>query len=104
MCVLRGDQPFEAIVRRAPLLCVEILSPSDTASEMLERVEDYRSMGVGTVWVIDPRRRTASVGSADGVMRPAKMELAVAGASIRLTLREMFAQLDRLEGVAPRES
>lgn len=98
LCVVKGDQPFEEVVRTPPLLCVEILSRDDTASEMLERMEDYRLMGVGTVWMIDPRRRTASIIDAKGAMHKADVELSVPETKIRLGLDLLFTQLNRLEG------
>lgn len=98
VCVVNDKQAFEAIVRTPPLLCVEILSREDTASEMLERVEDYRLMGVSTVWMIDPRRRTASIIDASGVIRRVEAELTVPETKIRLGIDDLFAQLNRLEG------
>ena len=65
ICVVRRETPFEAIVQTAPLLCVEILSRDDRMSEIQERIEDYFSMGVRTVWVVDPRRRRAYLVQAD---------------------------------------
>lgn len=44
-----------------PDLAVEILSPSNTASEMLEKIDDYLTAGCRLVWVIDPERRTITV-------------------------------------------
>ncbi len=96
VCVTRSEDPFEAIVRVPPLLCIEILSREDTVSEMMERVDDYLHMGVPTVWMIDPRRRKASMIDAEGNSHNVQ-ELLVPGTAIRLTLTELFAQLNRLE-------
>lgn len=96
VCVLRANQPFEAIVRRAPLLCIEILSREDRATEMMERVDDYLLMGVPTVWMIDPRRRRASMIEVSGNYANVE-ELTVPGTAIRLSLEALFAQLNRLE-------
>src|SRR6201999_91484 len=41
-----------------PLLVVEILSPDHSYSDTQERAQDYMGMGVGTVWIIDPKTRT----------------------------------------------
>src|ERR1700742_4721622 len=32
VCVLAGDAPIEQILRYPPLLCIEVLSPSDTVA------------------------------------------------------------------------
>lgn len=45
----------------APDLAVEIVSPSNSASEMVEKVADYLTAGVRLVWVVDPSSRTATV-------------------------------------------
>jgi Uma2 family endonuclease len=51
--------PRDPIVRRAPFLCVEILSREDTVTRLNEKLSDYFQMGVRYVWVIDPLTRRA---------------------------------------------
>src|SRR5271165_5182252 len=51
-----GAQPD--VIVDPPLLVIEILSPDDSYSDTQERAEDYRAMGVGTVWIIDPKTRS----------------------------------------------
>jgi Uma2 family endonuclease len=43
----------------APDLAIEILSPSNTASEIERKVLEYLDAGTLMVWVIDPETRTA---------------------------------------------
>ena len=50
-----------ALPRLAPDLVVEILSPSNRAGDVQERLRDYFDAGVRLIWVVDPRRRTAAV-------------------------------------------
>jgi Uma2 family endonuclease len=50
----------------APDLVVEVLSPSDRAGEVLNKVGDWLTAGSRLVWVIDPARRRARVYRADG--------------------------------------
>jgi Uma2 family endonuclease len=45
----------------APDLAVEVISPSDTYSEVEEKVDDWLAAGTRMVWVINPRRRTVTV-------------------------------------------
>jgi Uma2 family endonuclease len=52
--------------RFAPDLAVEVLSPTDRAGKVLEKVADYLNAGSQLVWVIDPDRRQARVYRADG--------------------------------------
>ena len=44
----------------APDLAVEVLSPTDTAEEVEEKVDDYLNAGCPLVWVVNPRRRTVT--------------------------------------------
>jgi Uma2 family endonuclease len=48
-------------VTQPPFLCVEILSPEDTAVETLEKVREYLGFGVTWVWVIDPVSRAGQI-------------------------------------------
>jgi len=55
-----------------PDLAVEVLSPSNKPGEMREKMDDYFTAGVRTVWIVDPRRRTVTVhapGEAPRVLR-----------------------------------
>jgi Uma2 family endonuclease len=53
-----GAQPD--VIVDPPLLVIEILSPEDSYSDTQERAQDYRAMGVETVWIIDPKTRTGA--------------------------------------------
>jgi Uma2 family endonuclease len=47
-------QPEEQILRTPPLLVIEIISSEDLLCRYLEKLSDYRKMGVTSIWVIDP--------------------------------------------------
>ncbi len=49
----------------APELCVEVRSPHDRWSELIQKVSEYLAIGVQEVWVIDPERRRVYVYFAD---------------------------------------
>jgi len=55
-----GQDP-DAFAPLAPDLAVEVLSPDDRPRYVLDKVGDYLQAGVRLVWVIDPRRRTATI-------------------------------------------
>jgi Uma2 family endonuclease len=40
---------------------VEVSSPSNTWTEIQERVDDYLAAGTRSVWVVDPPTRTVTV-------------------------------------------
>jgi Uma2 family endonuclease len=46
VCAVLASDPVESIVRRAPFLCVEILSPEDRVSRLNERISDYFNIEV----------------------------------------------------------
>jgi Uma2 family endonuclease len=45
----------------APDLAVEVLSPTDRFTAVMEKVQDYLANGTRLVWVIDPIGRSAAV-------------------------------------------
>ena len=44
-----------------PNLAVEVISPSNTAREILDKVEEYFRVGVERIWVIYPSQRLVYV-------------------------------------------
>jgi Uma2 family endonuclease len=53
------------LLEGAPILAVEILSPSDTQENIAEKVDTYLSAGTPLVWLVDPHFRTVTVHRAD---------------------------------------
>ncbi|MCS7300720.1 MAG: Uma2 family endonuclease [Fimbriimonadales bacterium] len=45
----------------APDLAVEIVSPSDSYADILEKVDELLQAGTVAVWVVDPKRRSVEV-------------------------------------------
>jgi Uma2 family endonuclease len=69
VCVVTGKPEGETgrrIVTKPPFLCVEILSPEDTAVETMAKVREYLDFGVSWVWVIDPVSLSGQVHSRAG--------------------------------------
>lgn len=60
VCVVLGE-PDGQIFRQPPFICIEILSKDDRMTEMQQRINDYLTMGVGYVWVLDPSSRQVYV-------------------------------------------
>jgi Uma2 family endonuclease len=50
-----------SLIEGAPLLAVEVLSPTDTHEDISEKVEWYLAAGTPLVWVMDPDFRTITV-------------------------------------------
>lgn len=47
--------------RLAPDLIVEVLSPSDSTSEVVAKLEMYQEAGVLLIWLVDPDKLTVTV-------------------------------------------
>jgi Uma2 family endonuclease len=92
--VLRGGTKVSRIVREAPLICIEVLSPEDTWTRMRARLNDYLGLGVEHVWCFDPEAREVRQYTADGFTKIAEPELTVSGTAIRVNVAEVFAVLD----------
>lgn len=84
-----GPQPD--VLTDPPLLVIEILSPVNTYSDTQERAQDYREMGVETVWIVDPKTRTGRMCS--GVDWTEAVRLQVAGTPIFVDLDAIFSQV-----------
>lgn len=83
-----------ALPRLAPDLAVEILSPSNRAGDVQERLRDYFDAGVRLIWVIDPHRRTAIAYHPDAPVELVGTDGALDGGNVlpgfRVPLAELF--------------
>lgn len=86
---MAGPQPDTLV--DPPLLVIEILSPDDSYSDTQERAQDYREMGVETVWIIDPKTRTGRM--CTGASWVEARRLTVAGTPLFVELGEIFSQI-----------
>jgi Uma2 family endonuclease len=94
ICVLHRSDAFEEIVRKAPLLCIEILSSGDSLRSLQERVNDYAAMGVPNIWAVDPWGRAGYYASPRGFVQPEDGMLRILNTPIAISLAEVFAELD----------
>lgn len=53
----------------APDLAVEVVSPTETAEEVREKVRDFLTAGTPLVWVVYPRTHEVIVHTSDGLAR-----------------------------------
>ena len=84
-----GPQPD--VLTEPPILVIEILSTEDTYSDTQERAQDYRAMGVETVWIIDPKTRTGRMCSGAKWVESARLE--VKGTQLHVVLADIFSQI-----------
>jgi Uma2 family endonuclease len=95
VCLISPDDRDERIVRIPPVLCIELFSSDDTLSAIARRSEDYLSMGVPQVWMIDPWKRTAFDLNREGI-KEVQQALTIPGTAVTVELSTLFAELDDL--------
>jgi Uma2 family endonuclease len=59
----------DRLFKFAPDLAIEVLSPSERASELEERLHDYITAGTTLIWIADPVRRTVMTVASDEPVR-----------------------------------
>lgn len=94
--VLSEDEAWEI----TPDLAVEIISPSNRATDVEIKIREYLDAGVRTVWVIHPMPRTLYVHRAQGVEFVAPSGVIKGGEvlpGLSIPMSELFASL----GVPP---
>jgi Uma2 family endonuclease len=58
---LPDGQAPEGFAEFLPDLAVEIVSPTDRATEIAEKIGEYLAHGVQVVWLVEPRHQTITV-------------------------------------------
>jgi Uma2 family endonuclease len=66
---LADSMPSDGYFTGTPPIVIEVLSPSNTASEMLDRERICLANGGREFWLIDPKHRTVKVTTAQGLTR-----------------------------------
>ncbi len=54
VAVTSMDHPIEEVLVTPPVAVFEVLSPEDTLRRMVIKLQDYQSMGIRNIFVIDP--------------------------------------------------
>jgi len=76
-----------------PHLVIEIVSPDDEASELLQKIADYAEAGIPYVWIVDPYKRTV-MEAGQGTVRPVESLHTSTPLVGEIDFNELFAQLD----------
>ena len=75
VAVFAESEPDESVPSRPPLVVIEIISPDDRFSEVLEKLAEYHQWGVPHIWVVDPHRRTLAAYDAGALLRVSRLTL-----------------------------
>jgi Uma2 family endonuclease len=63
------ELPLDGLPEGAPDLAVEVVSPTNTAREMHQRMSDYFAAGWQRVWLVYPEHREVYIHGLAGVSR-----------------------------------
>ncbi len=89
-CLLSPDNKEHGIVSTPPLLCIEVLSPSDRFGYMMKKLDELFCWGVPACWILDPEDKKASVYDAEG-LHPVPVTGVLRTGSFELALTELWA-------------
>jgi Uma2 family endonuclease len=67
VCAFAETEPAEEIPTRPPYVTVEIVSPDDRYSELVQKLNEYWTWGVKHVWLAGPCTRKLSVYDSAGL-------------------------------------
>lgn len=94
---LGADVPPEGFLRVPPDLAIEVISPSESADQIYQKVVQYLEAGVRLVWVVHPRSCTVTEYRSADVIRLLHEHEELRAEDILpefvFPLRELFAQL-----------
>jgi len=86
--VFYPDKPLDDIPTIAPYLVAEIVSPHDSHSELMAKLEEYRGWGIRHIWVIDPAVRSLATYADAGLRRCER--LTVPEFELSITPQDLF--------------
>jgi Uma2 family endonuclease len=69
-----GENPL----MRAPELCIEVVSPSNSRKELTEKTEAYLAAGAEEVWIVYPRSKRCEVHGKHGVLERSRFPVDLA--------------------------
>lgn len=98
-CLMRQEDLPERILTRAPLLCIEVMSPEDRLPRLVQKCHEYLAMGVPTVWILDPIRRAAHILGSDSSLTEVRSgTLDLVDPPVCLSLQAAFSGLKPIPG------
>lgn len=89
--VFAGSEPRHSVPESPPLVVIEILSKNDRYSDLMQKLEEYRTWGVANIWIVDPANKRFSVYTDLGLQNVSSLQLP--GYPLVLTQAELLADL-----------
>jgi Uma2 family endonuclease len=87
------SDPGTTILESPPLIVVEIVSASDSITNVMEKLKEYAAIGVPNIWVLDPLGKLAYIYQHHMLEEVLGEELVSTLPDIRLNLAEVFQSL-----------
>lgn len=94
VCVVELPEPDEQIFTHPPYICIEVLSPDDTFPALQDRFDDYLTMGVANIWVLDPATRRAWQITRHGHLEVLDQILQTTDGRVSLPVKDLFTLTD----------
>ena len=82
VAVFFKQAPREKVVTVPPVAVIEILSPGERYRELIDKLEDYRRMGVPNIWLVNTEPLQFQVYSQAGLLNVDAFELPEYGVRI----------------------
>lgn len=90
--------PQVSVADTIPLLAVEVISSTNTRQEMVRKRREFLERGTELFWIVDPRKQTVEVASADGSEATLTIDETLSGEPIlpgfRLKIADWFGQAE----------
>ncbi len=93
VAVLIPDNAEGGVITSVPLLCIEILSPSDRFSYTVRKCKEYTRCGVPACWIFDPVEQQAWISDVHG-LKPVAADGTLTAGEISLSMVEIFPRVD----------
>jgi Uma2 family endonuclease len=88
VAIYAGAKPNAMVPTEPPFVAIEILSPDDRHSEVMQKFEEYEAWGVRHVWLVDPHRRRLQVYGSGTLSEVAVLE--IPEYDVRFTAADIF--------------
>jgi Uma2 family endonuclease len=79
---LPKDDPPDGHVRIPPDMALEVVSPSNSAEDLMQKILDYLEAGVRLIWAVYPKSRTVLVFRPDNTVSLRKPENELSGEDV----------------------
>ena len=91
--VRKGEEAVGALTH-APLIAVEVLSPTDSYTDLKERASDLYAAGCENVWLLDPEKKTAEVWTGQSWQLYGEARLQAVHSPVYVDLAWLWAEIE----------